>query len=100
MSQEIEKTGRRKAAFQTPAHEDRFSASGRFRSGLDHIPHGTPAALREADEDVRAICTLKYRLVDEIVTRFHSQRSTLGILRWLEHALLGAAFYGELQDET
>ena len=55
MSQETE---RRKAAFQTPAHEDRFSASGRLRSGLDHIPHGTPAALREADDDVRAKVSL------------------------------------------
>ena len=89
MSQETEKTGRRKAAFQTPAHEDRFSASGRLRSGLDHTPYGTPAALSEADEDVRAICTPEYRLVDESVTRFHSQRSVLGILRRLEYALLG-----------
>ena len=96
MSQETEKTGRRKAAFQTPAHEDRFSASGRLRSGLDHPPHGTPAALREVDDGVRAICTPEYRLVDENVTRFHSQRSTLGILRRLEQAFLDKVFRGKL----
>ncbi len=63
MSQETEKTGRRKAAFQTPAHEDRFSASGRLRSGLDYPPHGTPAALREAD-DFEAYAADSGRFVD------------------------------------